>query len=153
MRRLISITAIIGTMLVGIVVGASPARADICTFDFDGSGPLPSVSVPCPGPEWQPPVPVAVVSAQFGPGYGQPLWYLHLYKGGRIFFENDINTGGQSFHGTGFDSGVVGFGQMAEVSGVPSLGLGQYAVYDMFNRYVGRLYIEPIPGCAGPDGC
>lgn len=143
-------------MLIGIVVGASPARAAICAYDPDGGGPVPSISFPCPDPTWQEgaPLPVAVVQVYEQPGYGnQWVDFLRVQRGGRIFFVND-DTIPHRFNGAGFDSGVTNPGEMHEVQGISTLAIGKYRIYEgIYGIYAGDLYIDPIPGCAGPDGC
>ena len=143
MRRLVSAAAVFGTF--AILAFASPAHADICSSDPDGSGPLPWIYYPCPSPEDQPaPLPVAVVTAEFGPGYYLAEYdFIRVKRGGRIYFVNDaLDLAPHTYRGTGFDSGVVNPGQTVEVSGVRSLAVGHYKVYD-FGVWVGDLYIDP----------
>jgi hypothetical protein len=90
-------------------------------------------------------LPYAVVSASVGPGYD--LWFnsfLRVKRGGRIFFVNDRadSPGPHQYAGTGFDSGVLQFGQAAEVAGVSALAVGHYKVYDR-GVWVADLYIDP----------
>jgi hypothetical protein len=72
--------------------------------------------------------------------------FIRVQRGARIFFFNDDIGFQHSYSGAGFTSGVTSGGDLVEVSGISSLPLGFYKVYDL-GRYVGDLYIDPDPVC------
>jgi hypothetical protein len=129
----------------------------ICTYNGGvsvlGVQVVPPVSGPCPEPDNYVPLPAG---AFLTPNYEtmDPLgccdWYLQ--QGAQLEFVNDDNRP-REFDGNGFSSGVVPGPGAALVSGVSSLAVGNYTVYDSLNGWtLGTLHITPIGDCGAGFG-